>query len=95
MGVTVVGISADSQEAAAELAQRLELPFPLLSDPPREVISAFGVADRSNEIAVPAVFVVSRDGEVLWRYVGESPPDIPALEQVLAVLQREREPRDQ
>lgn len=88
MGANVVGISADSRDESRELAGRLELPFPLLSDPQRQVIASYGVADRNSEIAVPAVFVISREKQILWRYIGENPPDIPTLDQVVAVLEQ-------
>jgi alkyl hydroperoxide reductase subunit AhpC len=38
--------------------------FPLLADPKRDVIRAYGVEDAENEIAWPAIFVIGRDGKV-------------------------------
>ena len=41
-GIAVVGISADSGESHAKFAAKYKLPFPLLSDPDRKVMEAWG-----------------------------------------------------
>ncbi len=63
----VVAISVDAVEKSKALAADLGLSFPLLSDPNLAVIRAYGVADESNEIAWPAVFLIDRDRTIKWR----------------------------
>jgi peroxiredoxin Q/BCP len=41
-GVVVLGISADSAESHTKFATKYKLPFPLLSDPERKVMEAWG-----------------------------------------------------
>jgi peroxiredoxin Q/BCP len=41
-GVVVLGVSADSGESHAKFAQKYRLPFTLLSDPDRKVMTAWG-----------------------------------------------------
>jgi thioredoxin-dependent peroxiredoxin len=41
-GVVVLGISADSAASHAKFAAKYKLPFPLLSDPDRKVMEAWG-----------------------------------------------------
>ena len=41
-GVVVLGVSADGAESHAKFAQKYKLPFPLLSDPDRKVMTAWG-----------------------------------------------------
>lgn len=41
-GVTVLGISADGPASHAKFATKYQLPFPLLSDPDRKVMQAWG-----------------------------------------------------
>jgi peroxiredoxin Q/BCP len=41
-GVVVLGISADSATSHAKFAAKYKLPFPLLSDPDRKVMTAWG-----------------------------------------------------
>lgn len=42
-GFVVLGISPDSLSSHKKFADKLELPFSILSDPEREIISAYGV----------------------------------------------------
>lgn len=42
LGATVLGISADSGESHAAFASKYALPFTLLSDPDRKVMTAYG-----------------------------------------------------
>jgi thioredoxin-dependent peroxiredoxin len=41
-GVVVLGISADAPDSHAKFAAKYRLPFPLLSDPDRKVMTAWG-----------------------------------------------------
>jgi peroxiredoxin len=78
-----VGISVDSAKKSAELAETLGVPFPLLQDANLKTAIAYGVAEKENDIAIPAVFVVSRDGHIAWRAIGDAINDHPAVEHVL------------
>jgi thioredoxin-dependent peroxiredoxin len=73
-------------EESREFVRKKSLRLPLLSDPERKVISAYGVADADNGIAVPSVFVVSREGKIVWRHVGETQMDRPAVDVLLEQL---------
>ena len=42
VGVVVLGVSADSGASHAKFAAKYKLPFPLLSDPDRKVMTAYG-----------------------------------------------------
>ena len=85
-----MGVSVDSQEDSSRLVTRLELGFPLLSDPGRSAIAAFGVNDLEQEIALPAAFVVSAENaHVLWSYIGDNPRDRPTIEQIIEVVERQ------
>ena len=42
LGATVLGVSADSPESHKKFATKYKLPFPLLSDPDRKVMTAYG-----------------------------------------------------
>lgn len=70
-GWKLVAISTDAPSASALLAGEHFLPFPLLSDPDRRVIEAYGVLDQSERdgIATPAIFAVDRMGDVSFRSV--------------------------
>jgi peroxiredoxin len=62
-GAELVALSVDPPDRSAAVAVQLSLPFPILSDTRREVISAWGVLNGKERggIAVPSVFVIDRD----------------------------------
>lgn len=84
--VTLLAVSVDPPEASGRLAGERGIPFPLLSDPDREVIHRFGVADRDDPLAVPAIFLVGRDGSILWSQVGEFIGKRPGVSHLLEVI---------
>jgi peroxiredoxin Q/BCP len=43
VGVAVVGVSPDSDDSHERFATKHELPFPLIADPDRKIIEAYGV----------------------------------------------------
>jgi peroxiredoxin len=66
------------------------LNFPLLSDPDVAVATAYGVAMKRQDIAIPATFLIMPNREVSWKYVGENPSDRPpedVLFEQLALIQ--------
>ena len=88
-GATLVAIAVDPADQARALAARLGLSFPLLSDPTREVVRAFGVEDAENAIAWPAIFIIARDGTVTWRAPAETYKLRPLPEAILEALATE------
>jgi len=86
----VVAISVDEPKDSAELATKLGLTYPLLSDPDRTAIKAFGVADENTGLAWPTVFVVGRDGKVAKRFFTESYKKRATTTDILAALDRQR-----
>jgi peroxiredoxin Q/BCP len=64
-GVKVFGVSLDSVEAQKEFEQKEHLPFELLSDPDRQVTSAFGVPLTKNALATRQAYLF-KDGKLIW-----------------------------
>ena len=48
LGVVVLGVSADDAESHRRFAAKHRLPFPLLSDPDREVMRAYGAYGQKS-----------------------------------------------
>jgi peroxiredoxin len=67
-----VAISVDDVAPGKQLAARLALTFPILSDPKADVLEAYGVFDPATEIAWPSIFVVGKDGKVLHRWLADT-----------------------
>lgn len=60
------------------MVEKLDLPFPMLSDPDRSVaITPLGIADPEDErrIARPAVVLVDTEGNEAWRFVSRDYAD--------------------
>ena len=78
-----MALSVDPVDMSKELAESLSLGFPILADPQRELIQAFGLDDPANEIAWPAVYVIDSEGTIIWRQIVESykkrPPPVAIL----------------
>lgn len=69
-GIAVVGISPDKPEALAKFAAAQGLDFPLLSDPEKEVLTAYGAfGEKKNygkvvQGVIRSTFVVDEEGRV-------------------------------
>ena len=74
-GVSLVAISAYSHQDSLEFAESLSIGFPLLWDSDLSVADAYGVAMEGRDIAIPAVFVISPEGHIQWKQVGETMMD--------------------
>jgi peroxiredoxin len=89
-GASVVAVSVDEPKDSEELATKLGLTYPLLSDSKQTAIRAFGVADESTGVAWPTVFVIGRDGKVAARFFTESYKKRTTTSEVLAAIDRRR-----
>jgi len=90
-GAVVYGISVDSHHANAAFARSLGLSFRLLSDWKREASAAYGVLLPEAGYSGRAMFVVGKDGKILWREISENMDDleqVPSPERALAALAR-------
>lgn len=65
-GITLVGVSTDSEQQQADFVKKQELPFLLLSDERRSAVDLLGIdttADGENvNVARPVAFAVDREG---------------------------------
>lgn len=60
--------------------------MPLLHDPQSAVADSYGVKMLEMPIAIPAVFVVGPDRQILWKHIGENVPDRPTVDAILEAL---------
>ena len=81
-----MAISADPPEKSKELAGKLGVTFPLLTDSAVSTIRSYGVEDAENGTAWPAIFIVARDGTIRWRSLAETYKNRPVSEQILDAL---------
>lgn len=88
-GAIVAGISVDSPEQHAAMAEKLAIPFVLLSDPDRSgAIHPHDAGDARDprEIAVPTTVVVGPDGSEVWRRASFDFADRPEEDEALQVV---------
>ena len=86
--VRIAGVSVDPIEVSQDLANRLELGFPILADEKGEMAKAYGVWHAQKRIALPAIVIVGPKGFVRWRRVSHSVSDRPDEDEVLEVVKR-------
>ncbi len=66
-GVVVVPISGDSIASHASWAQEMKFPFALGSDPQLLVAKQYGSSNPARPYASRTVFVIGKDGKILYR----------------------------
>lgn len=80
----MLAVSIDPPGKSRDMASKLGLSFPLLSDPDHKVIESFEVLD--SNMARPSTFVVDTTGVIRWSYVGEDRSDRPFNDAILSIL---------
>lgn len=63
----VIPISVDSIPSHASWAQEMKFPFPLASDTKLSVADQYGSHNPARPFASRTVFVIGKDGTILWR----------------------------
>lgn len=66
-GVVVVPISGDSIASHASWAEEMKFPFALGSDPQLVVAKQYGSSNPARPYASRTVFVIGKDGKILYR----------------------------
>lgn len=85
-GAEVIAISVDPPEKSRELAEKLKIQFPLLSDKDHKVIDQYDILDPGGKISIASVFVVDKKGIVRWAYVTDDYKVRPLDDTILAEL---------
>lgn len=87
VGARIAALSVDEPVRAEAMRAQLGLPFTVLCDPERAVVTAWGLLNTREKggIAYPAVFVLDRDRMVRYRSLDRTAARVSA-EAVLAFL---------
>ena len=64
MGATIVGVSADKPEIQKRFVDAYDLQFPLVPDPGKQIIDAYGAREVVGLTAKRRTFVVGPDGKI-------------------------------
>ena len=92
-GAQLVALSYDDVATQARAVVKLELTYPLLSDPGSRTIDAYGIRNheargKGEGVPHPAIFVVDRAGTIRAKLMEESYRDRPSSEAIQAALER-------
>jgi hypothetical protein len=85
----VAAIDIDSPGRHAAMVQKLNLSYPMLSDPDRSLaIAPFGLSDPEDarRLAIPATVVIGPDGDEVLRLVSRDYADRPLEDEALEVV---------
>jgi peroxiredoxin len=90
-GGTILAISTDSPQACRAWNGAKGLGFPLLSDPMAQVTRRYdllheGGGPDDQDIAVPALILLARDGSIAWQRRSERVQDRASPDEVLAAV---------
>ena len=58
--------SVDPADVNKKFAESLELDFPILSDPGKDVAKAYGVVTAERAVAFRWTFYIGKDGKILY-----------------------------
>ena len=92
MNGVLVGVSVDAPFAQKAFVEKHGLTFPLLCDFNREVIREYGVVWNNlggvegYDTANRAIFILNDAGRVLFKWVAESPGNLPDFEAIRNAL---------
>jgi hypothetical protein len=87
--VKLAAISVDPPSRNAAMVEKLDLPFPLLSDPKGELIKHLGLWNEEEGVSEPAIVALDRSGTVRYLYSGGTDfADRPQEETLLYILDR-------
>jgi peroxiredoxin len=92
LSAQVIGISADTPFTLAEFAKQNRLQQMMLSDFNHEAMAAYGVQDNNfigllHGIARRSVFVIDKNGKIVYTWVADQPGVEPPYDQVEAAVQ--------
>jgi AhpC/TSA family len=83
----MVGISVDPPDHNMAMVEKLDLPFPLLSDPRGDLVKTLDLWNEEEGVSEPAIVVVDRAGTVRRLYSGGRDfSDRPTEEALFGVL---------
>jgi peroxiredoxin len=86
MNAEMIAISADPPGDGQKLAAEMKLTYPILSDLYKNFIKQYGVLHPQEGIARPSMFIVNKEGKIVWKYVGMEAADRPPVNIVLQQL---------
>lgn len=88
----MLAISVDAPKQSLAVVRKQHLAFSILSDEDGKVIREYGILHKGGgpngtDIAVPAMFLIDRDGKLVWTHKAKRITDRPNPRDVLKAIQ--------
>jgi peroxiredoxin len=91
-GGRLVAIAADKVSDSRRVAERLALPFDVLSDADLKVIREYGLFFHEPHVnldcALPAHFLIDKSGVIRWRYISPRSNERPDPQAVIEEIKK-------
>ena len=88
--VVVLPVSADSIASHVSWASEMKFPFALVSDPELKVAELYGSHAAGRPVASRTVYVIGKDGNVVWREMKFNPLNEDAYASLAAAVAKAR-----
>ena len=92
-GGRLLTVSVDRPEESARVVKGRNLPFPILADVDRKVLTDYGLVHKGggpnkSDVAIPAHVLIDRGGRVAWRYLAKRIQDRPYPAAILEEIRK-------
>jgi peroxiredoxin len=86
-GAEIVALAVAPLTSVEGAQSAAQAQFPMLSDQEHEIADAYGVYNLLGDgYAAPATFVIDRNGQITWSYVGQDAADRPTPQEIVEHL---------
>ena len=87
LGAEIIAVSMDEPLESSKMALSTQASYKILSDPDGHVAKLYGVYNLLGDgIATPATFIISKDQNIEWQYIGQNVGDRPNTEAILDAI---------
>ncbi|MGA9140836.1 MAG: peroxiredoxin family protein [Methanocella sp.] len=87
----VIAITPEIPGKVKTLAESLNPPYPVLSDPDLKVTKEYDTYNPVTNWAWPAAYIIDRNGVIQYAFRGASPPNTPPVDYILLKLTQMKE----
>jgi peroxiredoxin len=89
----MAAVAVDAPADSLGVVRRNKLAFPILVDAAGEAMRSYGVLHErggpdGGDIAIPAHFLIDRDGRIVWRRIAQRVQDRPDPAEVLEQIRK-------
>lgn len=77
----------DTNIDAKNMVDSAQIKYPVLSNPSGSVVTEYNVYNLLGDgVSAPATFVIGKNKEILWKYIGKSSGDRPGIDELISKL---------